>query len=528
MRAWAWRNVLRAAYPSQKISFLPLAAAYLAGAGINAVVPAHAGDVTKVFLVKRQIPDSSYPAVTSSFLVQTIFDTSVGVLVFLYALSQGLLPRPPEIPACRRSRSRSGPTTRGVLFTITVWAWLPDLVRGLPRPPGAQVLGPRQAGRGDPDRADAVSARGRRLAGGRLAVSLRRLLVLSRGVPDRRLDRQRRAGDERPGDRQRSSPSRRAGPAPSRRCSSRPSRGPRGRPSSPYSVGTQVAMAAWAVILGFAAILLVFRTTDWKGLIPKVRRGRGKRGRGAATPVVRNGRSRPSSTSPGLRPLTCGSQRGIRRRENRSGCGRAGSRAGPGRGPAWRGASVPAAASTSAWVALRSQLLPAERGAVGVGDLGRAERDAVVWIRREGGGAPPPTRSGGGRRRRRSSHCDSGGRPGRGGGLGRGAASARERARVRRAQRPAVSGTRGSARAPLRGRRRTCGRSRRRGSGRRRSRPPRRRRSRRPAATRPAPPADLLDARRSLLSCTLPRSMHPDAKRLRHRAWRAQCAGPRP
>ena len=26
-------------------------------------------------------------------------------------------------------------------------------------------------------------------------------------------------------------------------------------------------MAAWSVFLGFAAILLVFRTTDWRGLI---------------------------------------------------------------------------------------------------------------------------------------------------------------------------------------------------------------------------------------------------------------------
>ena len=109
-RAWAWRNVLKAAYPAQKIPYRPLAAAYLAGAGINAVIPAHAGDVTKVFLVKRQIPDSSYPAVTSSFLVQTVFDTSVGILVLLYAITQGLLPPLPRSPTCRPSRSPSGPT----------------------------------------------------------------------------------------------------------------------------------------------------------------------------------------------------------------------------------------------------------------------------------------------------------------------------------------------------------------------------------------------------------------------------------
>ena len=97
-RAWAWRNVLHAAYPTSKIGFLPLSAAYLAGAGINAIIPAHAGDVTKIFLVKRQIKGASYPAVTSSFLVQTVFDTTIGILVLLYAITQGLLPEPPQIP----------------------------------------------------------------------------------------------------------------------------------------------------------------------------------------------------------------------------------------------------------------------------------------------------------------------------------------------------------------------------------------------------------------------------------------------
>ena len=112
-RAWAWRNVLHAAYPESKIAFLPLSAAYLAGAGINAILPARVGDVTKIFLVKRQITGASYPAVTSSFLVQTVFDTTVGVLVLLYAITQGLLPEPPRIPTCPPSRSPSGPTTRG-------------------------------------------------------------------------------------------------------------------------------------------------------------------------------------------------------------------------------------------------------------------------------------------------------------------------------------------------------------------------------------------------------------------------------
>ena len=97
-RAWAWRNVLHAAYPTSKSASCRSSAAYLAGAGINAIIPAHAGDVTKIFLVKRQITGASYPAVTSSFLVQTVFDTTIGILVLLYAITQGLLPEPPQLP----------------------------------------------------------------------------------------------------------------------------------------------------------------------------------------------------------------------------------------------------------------------------------------------------------------------------------------------------------------------------------------------------------------------------------------------
>ena len=34
----------------------------------------------------------------SSFFVGSVFDTTAGILVFLYALTQGLLPKPPELP----------------------------------------------------------------------------------------------------------------------------------------------------------------------------------------------------------------------------------------------------------------------------------------------------------------------------------------------------------------------------------------------------------------------------------------------
>ena len=97
-RSRAWQNVLRAAYPDRKVPYARITAAYLVGAGMNSVIPVRAGDAVKIFLAKRSIRRSTYPTVVSSFFVGSVFDTTAGILVFVYALSQGLLPKPPELP----------------------------------------------------------------------------------------------------------------------------------------------------------------------------------------------------------------------------------------------------------------------------------------------------------------------------------------------------------------------------------------------------------------------------------------------
>jgi uncharacterized membrane protein YbhN (UPF0104 family) len=114
-RSRAWQNVLRAAYPDRKVPYTRITAAYLAGAGLNSVVPARVGDAVKIFLAKRSIRRSTYPTVVSSFFVGSVFDTSAGILVFLYALTQGLLPQPPELPDLPA-------------FDIAFWAEHPSLL----------------------------------------------------------------------------------------------------------------------------------------------------------------------------------------------------------------------------------------------------------------------------------------------------------------------------------------------------------------------------------------------------------------
>ena len=266
-RAWAWRNVLRAAYPGKPISFLKLSAAYLAGAGINAILPAHAGDATKVFLAKRQIPESSYPAVTSSFLVQTVFDTTAGVLVLLYAISQGLLPEPPQLPNLPA-------------FEISFWAEHPRtllIVTGvllLALAIGVYYLGhhvrrfwarvrqglviltqPRRylrevalwQGAGWLCRFLAfwffleAFGIGGSVGNVMLVMSVQAIANIVPFTP--------------------------GGAGAQQALLVATLSGPSRTAVLSFSVGTQIAMAAWSVLLGFAAILLVFRTTDWRGLI---------------------------------------------------------------------------------------------------------------------------------------------------------------------------------------------------------------------------------------------------------------------
>ena len=266
-RAWAWRNVLRAAYPDKPISFLRLGAAYLAGAGINAIIPARAGDVTKVFLVKRQIPDSSYPAVTSSFLVQSVFDTTAGILVFLYAISQGLLPEPPqlpELPAFEISFWANHPKTLLIVTAVLLLAiaigvyYLAHHVRrfwarvrqGLviltqPRRYVRQVAA--WQGVGWLCRFGAfwffleAFGIGGSFGNVLLVMSVQAIATIVPLTP--------------------------GGAGAQQALLVATLSGPSGTAVLSFSVGTQIAMAAWSVVLGFAAIMLVFRTTDWKGLI---------------------------------------------------------------------------------------------------------------------------------------------------------------------------------------------------------------------------------------------------------------------
>ena len=127
-RARASFHILRAAYPAEQIAFRRIWGAYLAAYGFNSVVPARGGDVIRLFLTKTSVPNSSYPAVASSFAVEAIFDLCIAVPVLAFAFTQGAFPKPPDfssLPAFDLAFFAANPqftlfllTTLGILVLV--------------------------------------------------------------------------------------------------------------------------------------------------------------------------------------------------------------------------------------------------------------------------------------------------------------------------------------------------------------------------------------------------------------------------
>jgi uncharacterized membrane protein YbhN (UPF0104 family) len=88
----AWRNTISASYPEAETPWRRIYAAYLAGVGINAIIPVRAGDAVKLYMAHRAVAGATYTTLTSSLLVLSIFDSAMATLIFVYALTLGVLP----------------------------------------------------------------------------------------------------------------------------------------------------------------------------------------------------------------------------------------------------------------------------------------------------------------------------------------------------------------------------------------------------------------------------------------------------
>ena len=88
----AWRNTIAASYPDEPVRWVSIYASYLAGVGVNAIIPARGGDAVRLFLAHRAVPGSGYVTLASTLLVLSIFDMGMALLIFAYALTLGVLP----------------------------------------------------------------------------------------------------------------------------------------------------------------------------------------------------------------------------------------------------------------------------------------------------------------------------------------------------------------------------------------------------------------------------------------------------
>ncbi len=135
----AWRNIIRAAYPERRIRWRSVFGAYVAGTGVNALIPARGGDVVRLFLAKRRIEDSTYTTLVSTSLLQTLFDMAIAGCVVLWALTQHVLPgidvlKSPSLPSLDYGWAFRHPTAGLILvgllliFGTALVAWVAERV----------------------------------------------------------------------------------------------------------------------------------------------------------------------------------------------------------------------------------------------------------------------------------------------------------------------------------------------------------------------------------------------------------------
>lgn len=95
VRTRGWHTILRAAFPdATNLRHGDVMRAYLAGAGVNALVPARGGDIVKLALLRRRIDGSDYPTLAATFIPDALSEAAFGIALVVWALANGFLPVP--------------------------------------------------------------------------------------------------------------------------------------------------------------------------------------------------------------------------------------------------------------------------------------------------------------------------------------------------------------------------------------------------------------------------------------------------
>jgi len=119
----AWRNIVQAAYPEQLVRWRYMFGAYVAGTGVNAIIPARGGDVVRLFLAKQRIDGATYTTLVSTSVLQTLFDMAVATCFVLWAVTQHVLPgfdvlKSPSLPSLDYGWAFRHPKVGLILFGL--------------------------------------------------------------------------------------------------------------------------------------------------------------------------------------------------------------------------------------------------------------------------------------------------------------------------------------------------------------------------------------------------------------------------
>jgi uncharacterized membrane protein YbhN (UPF0104 family) len=121
LRSRALFNAVRAAYPGVSVRWRDVWGGYMVGYAINNVFPLGGGNIAQLFLTRVAIEPASYPTIASALATGVIFDWFAGLLIMGFAFTQGVFPKPPDfskLPAFDISFFASN--MRFTLFFLTV------------------------------------------------------------------------------------------------------------------------------------------------------------------------------------------------------------------------------------------------------------------------------------------------------------------------------------------------------------------------------------------------------------------------
>src|SRR5581483_6203197 len=82
----AYYGILRYAYPTAGVGFWPVVTAYAVGTALNNFLPATLGTLVTLLMLVAIIPGATFAGVFAAYLVDKLFFTVVGALVYLYLL----------------------------------------------------------------------------------------------------------------------------------------------------------------------------------------------------------------------------------------------------------------------------------------------------------------------------------------------------------------------------------------------------------------------------------------------------------